>query len=367
LNSLDLDSRVEEFARLIPEHGFSRAFVLSEEAASFRFVCDLGLVTVETILQMFPKIDGEVTRKKIEQGGLFSWLFDLDKLTEIIRSIAPSVASMPRFTIGASWLPSYNAGCFLMPNGECAIIIDMFMVVCLFAFSDILIRNSGHIYVDIGFHDENGILEDNILVARAKACALEFAEYFDRMTNCFPPPLEFLDNLFSETKAKATKGLTPWAMGSGFLEIIVGHELGHASQAYQAHVHSTAVPLAISVPEQGTVNHAREFQADIFAYNMYKKASGRVVFFDYFFRLSGVYFFATAGITKLLPTFTHPPIPDRFTNILDQAVKDLVVKPHAADNIVKNYNLWMTTVIETLRNDPEHRLEKWRASWLSKI
>lgn len=353
--------------RLVPEHGFSRAFVLSEEAASFRLARDLGLVDSDAILRASRSLDDRTARERIRQGGLFSWLFDLDQLAADIRVSAPSISSMPPFAIGGSWLASYNAGCWLLPNGECAIILDTLMLVLLFAFSDILIRSSGHVYVDMGFHDDYGRLEDDILATRAKACAIELAGYLDRMAGLFPPPLDFVANLHTATHVGATKGLTPWQMGQGFLEVIVGHELGHASQAHGAHMHTSADPLAVSAPERSGANHQREFDADIFAYNMLKKVSGRVVYFDYFFRTSAIYFFATAGLTRLLPTFTHPAIPARLLNILNQAVNDGLVEVAAANNIVANYNLWVKTVMETLTDDPLRRLEKWRASWLGRV
>lgn len=364
MKSSEVDKRVEEWISLVPEYGFSHAFVLSEEAASFRLVTELGIVNAKTILNASRTIEDEIGRERIENGGLFSWLFRLDQLAETVTPLVPAIPSMPRFAVGGSWLASYNAGCWLMPNGECAIIVDTFMLVCLFAFSDILIRNSGHVYVDIGFHDDNGRLEDDILAERARACAHEFADYFDRMVGSYPP-LDFVVELHTATKAPSTKGLTAWHMGQGFLQVIVGHELGHASQAHSAQMHASAIPLAVSTLDRSGVQHDREFQADTFAYNMYKKLSGRIVYFDYFFRLSAVYLFAISGLTRLLPTYTHPHIPARFGNVVQNAVDDGVIEPHAANNIIANYNLWVSTVLDTLRNDPARRLDKWRRSWLA--
>ena len=246
-----------------------------------------------------------------------------------------------------------------MPKGEFAIILDGTLLLCLFAFSEILIRTSGHIYVDIGFRDPNGRPENEILIERASGCALELADYLDHLMSDYPP-LEFVGRLNQASDASATSGLTPWMMAQGYVELILGHELGHAYQQPNLARSDSAIPVRITSGSSNKERHARELDADLFAYRALKHISGGVLLWDYFFRLSALYCYATSGWNQVLASPSHPGMDTRFGSILKHAVEDSTISKSMMNNIAANHLLWIKAATSTLEIHCSERLKSWR-------
>ena len=58
MDSLDQDRQLKLWASLIPEHGFSQAFVLTDEQLSFQLMCELGLYKQREVLEAHEEHQG---------------------------------------------------------------------------------------------------------------------------------------------------------------------------------------------------------------------------------------------------------------------------------------------------------------------
>lgn len=328
-------------------------FVMAQELASFE--CLVGYRSGVDLAPALVHFGDERTR--VKNGGLLTIHFQLDALKNDVDCLLTAEQRKIRYAVGCAWLPIYNAECFtLIPGKEYAVLFEATMLYCFQYYSYALIKTDGHLYADLELARRRGKLrvagESRNIARRASAAVDLMVDGTEQLLSKFPPPLQW-------GIEDSHRGNMAFRLSRLFASFALAHEIGHMQDSSTPATSLPTISIAHVTPRILMPKVQHEYAADSFAFNLLQKKhrDGVLNFVDFFFRVASVYSFLMGQDPVGLD---HPPIPNRFATILNEAVRQGLVSLERAENYMLNHDVWTTFALQRIADKHQSRLLQFR-------